>query len=51
VLDKAEVNGIGAMRLRLQAYTGDAGQSLDKVDGKHPPNLLLDLDIWALMPV
>ncbi|HIP22386.1 MAG TPA: MaoC family dehydratase [Rhodobacteraceae bacterium] len=50
VLDKAEINGIGAIRLRLQAYTGKAGQSLEKVDGKHPPHLLLDLDFWALMP-
>jgi len=51
VLDKGEVNGIGAIRLRLQAYTGEAGQSLDKVGGKHPPHLLLDLDYWALMPL
>ena len=51
VLDKAEVNGIGAVRLRLQAYTGAAGQSLDKVEGKYPPHVLLDLDYWALMPI
>ena len=50
VLEKAAVNGVGAIRLRLQAYTGEAGQSLDKVDGKHPTHLLLDLDLWALMP-
>ncbi len=50
VLDKAETGGIGAIRLRLQAYRGDVGQSLEKVDGKHPSHLLLDLDYWALMP-
>ena len=50
VLDTAEINGIGALRLRLQAYKGDAVQSLEKIDGKHPPHLLLDLDFWALMP-
>ncbi len=50
VLDKAEIGGIGAIRLRLQAYTGDTGQSLEKLDGKPPAHLLLDLDYWALMP-
>jgi len=50
VLDKAEIGGIGAIRLRMQAYTGAAGQSLEKVDGKFPPHVLLDLDYWALMP-
>ncbi len=51
VLDKAETGGTGAIRLRLQAYTGDAGQRLEKTDGKFPPHMLLDLDFWALMPV
>ncbi len=50
VLDKAELDGLGAIRLRLQAYRGEAGQRLEKVDGKPPPHLLLDLDYWALMP-
>ncbi len=50
VLDKAEIGDIGAIRLRLQAYTGNAGQGLEKVDGKHPSHVLLDLDFWALMP-
>jgi len=50
VLDKAEIGGIGAVRLRMQAYTGAAGQSLENVDGKPPAHLLLDLDFWALMP-
>lgn len=50
VLEKAEIDGIGAIRLRLQAYTGPAGQSLEKVEGKFPPHVLLDLDFWALIP-
>ncbi|MBL1436962.1 MAG: MaoC family dehydratase [Rhodobacteraceae bacterium] len=50
VLDKAEIRGIGAIRLRLQAYTGGVGQSLEKVEGKFPSHVLLDLDFWALMP-
>ncbi len=51
VLDKAEINGIGAIRLRLLAYKSKGGQSLEKVEGKYPSHLLLDLDYWALMPV
>ncbi|NOR62318.1 MAG: hypothetical protein GQ535_07495 [Rhodobacteraceae bacterium] len=50
VLDKAEIGDIGAIRLRLQAYSGAAGQSLEKIENKYPPQLLLDLDYWALMP-
>ena len=50
ILDTTEISGIGALRLRLQAYKGDAGQSLEKIDGKHPAHLLLDLDLWVLMP-
>ena len=50
VLDKAEIGAIGAIRLRMQAYAGDSGQSLEKIEGKFPPHVLLDLDFWALMP-
>jgi 2-methylfumaryl-CoA hydratase len=50
VLDTAKIGGIGAIRLRLQAYTGDTAQALDKVGGKYPPHVLLDIDYWALMP-
>lgn len=50
VLEKADIGGIGAIRLRMQAYTGESGQSLAKVEGKFPPHVLLDLDFWALMP-
>ncbi len=51
VLDTAEIGGIGAIRLQLQAYTGEAGQSLKNINGKPPPHLLLDLDLWVLMPI
>ena len=52
VLDVAETaaNGVGAIRLRLVATKGDAG-ALRGEDGKYLPEVLLDLDYWALMPV
>ena len=52
VLDKAETPapGVGAIRLRLVATRGDAG-ALRGEDGKYLPEVLLDLDYWALMPV
>ena len=53
VLDKAETRapGVGALRLRLVATKapGTAGQ-LRGADGKYLPDILLDLDIWALIP-
>lgn len=51
VLDIAETNapGVGAIRLRLVATTGQAGV-LRGDDGKYDPSVLLDLDYWALMP-
>ncbi len=51
VLDKAETAapGIGAIRLRLVATRGEAFK-LKGDDGKYLPEVLLDLDIWALMP-
>ncbi|MCP5037424.1 MAG: MaoC family dehydratase [Rhodobacteraceae bacterium] len=51
VLDKAETSipGVGAIRLRLVATRGEAFQ-LRGQDGKYLPEVLLDLDIWALMP-
>lgn len=54
VLDKAEtgVPGVGAIRLRLVAHKGAAGQhALKDAQGKYAPEVLLDLDYWALMPV
>ena len=53
VLDKAEtsVPGVGAVRLRLVATRGGAPFRLKGDDGKYLPEVLLDLDYWALMPV
>jgi len=52
VLDTAKTDapGVGAIRLRLVATKGDAGV-LRGEDGKYHPDVLLDLDYWALMPV
>ena len=51
VLDIADVNapGVGAIRLRLVATKGQAGELRDE-NGKYLPEVLLDLDYWALMP-
>lgn len=54
VLDKAptEAPGVGAIRLRLVAHKGAAGDHvLRRPDGKYVPQVLLDLDYWALMPM
>ncbi|WP_170333365.1 MaoC family dehydratase [Ruegeria arenilitoris] len=53
VLDKAEtgVPGVGAVRLRLVATKGGAPFELKGEDGRYKPDVLLDLDYWALMPV
>ncbi|MTH34849.1 hypothetical protein GL279_09585 [Paracoccus limosus] len=54
VLDKAEtsVPGIGALRLRLVAHKGAAGDHKLRDDqGKYHPQVLLDLDLWVLVPV
>lgn len=52
VLDIAETSapGVGAIRLRLVATKGKAGE-LRGDDGQYLPDVLLDLDYWALMPV
>lgn len=52
VLDVAETvaPGVGAIRLRLVATKGAAG-ALRGADGKYLPEVLLDLDYWALMPL
>ena len=51
VLDKAETSepSVGAIRLRLVATTGAPFVLRDDA-GKYDPNVLLDLDYWALMP-
>ncbi|WP_372603015.1 MaoC family dehydratase [Actibacterium sp.] len=53
VLDKAETSapGVGAIRLRLVATKGGAPFALKGEDGKYLPEVLLDLDYWALIPV
>ncbi|HRK41785.1 MAG TPA: MaoC family dehydratase [Gemmobacter sp.] len=54
VLDKAPTNapGVGAIRLRLVAVKqGAAPFALKGADGKYAPEVLLDLDYWALMPL
>ena len=53
VLDKAETSapGVGAIRLRLVATKGGAPFELRGEDGKYLPDVLLDLDYWALMPL
>jgi 2-methylfumaryl-CoA hydratase len=52
VLDKADTSaaGVGAIRLRLVATKGGAPFELRDADGKYLPDVLLDLDYWALMP-
>ncbi len=53
VLDKAETTapGVGALRLRLVATKGGAPFQLRGEDGKYLPEVLLDLDYWALVPI
>ena len=53
VLDKQGTSapGVGAIRLRLVATKGAAPFQLRAEDGKYLPEVLLDLDYWALMPV
>jgi 2-methylfumaryl-CoA hydratase len=54
VLDKAETEapGVGALRLRLVAYKHGAPEFAYKTEeGKYHPDVLLDLDYWALVPV
>ncbi len=53
VLDKADTPapGVGAIRLRLVATKGGAPFMLRGDDGKYLPDVLLDLDYWALIPM
>ncbi len=54
VLDRAETDapGVGAIRLRLVATKGNSGDfAVKDPDGRYRPDVLLDLDYWALMPV
>jgi 2-methylfumaryl-CoA hydratase len=54
VLDKAETPapGVGALRLRLVATKQGASPfALRGQDGKYLPEVLLDMDYWALVPM
>jgi len=54
VLDKAETTapGVGALRLRLVAVKdGAAPFAFRDAGGKYLPEVLLDLDVWVLMPM
>lgn len=53
VLDRAEMGipGIGALRLRLVATKGGEAGALKGDDGRYLPDVLLDLDYWALVPM
>ncbi len=53
VLDIAETSapGVGAIRLRLVATKGGQAGALRGEDGKYIPDVLLDLDYWALMAI
>ncbi|MEX0348755.1 MAG: MaoC family dehydratase [Paracoccaceae bacterium] len=52
VLEKAETStpGVGALRLRLVATKGGEPFQLRTEEGRYRPEVLLDLDYWALMP-
>ena len=52
VLDKAETPapGVGALRLRLVATKGGAPFLRKDDNGRYLPEVLLDLDYWALIP-
>lgn len=53
VLDKTDTPapGVGALRLRLVATKGhDPSMTLRGEDGAYAPQVLLDLDYWALTP-
>jgi 2-methylfumaryl-CoA hydratase len=53
VLDRAETAapGVGALRLRLVATKGGGPGKLRDEDGRYLPDVLLDLDYWALAPM
>ncbi|MCL6282894.1 MaoC family dehydratase [Ruegeria sp. 2012CJ41-6] len=53
VLEKAETAtpGVGAIRLRLVATKGGEPFQLRTEEGRYRPEVLLDLDYWALMPI
>ena len=51
VLEVAEPRpGIGAMRARLVATSGDGPGPIKDEEGRYMPEILLDLDLWLLGP-
>ncbi len=52
ILDKAQTDapGVGALRIRLVATKGKAGE-LRGADGRYLPEVLLDFDYWAFVPL
>ena len=52
VLDRSATlaPGVGALRLRLVATKG-AAFALQDAEGRYLPEVLLDLDYWALVPL
>jgi 2-methylfumaryl-CoA hydratase len=52
VLDKAELEapGVAALRLRTVAVKAGAPAFAWKAEGKYLPEVLLDIDYWALIP-
>ena len=54
ILDKAELSepGVGALRVRLVAYKHGAPEfALRTEEGRYHPDVLLDLDLWVLVPM
>ncbi len=59
VLDLAPTSapGVGAIRLRTVANKGaagrfgDGGENIKDSDGRYRPDILLDLDYWAFIPI
>jgi 2-methylfumaryl-CoA hydratase len=52
VLDRAELDapGVAALRLRTVAVRAGAPAFAWRADGKYLPEVLLDIDYWALIP-
>ncbi|MEL7149306.1 MAG: MaoC family dehydratase [Pseudomonadota bacterium] len=54
ILDKSETAapGVGALRVRLVAHKPEASPfELKGDDGKYVPGVLLDIDLWTLIPM
>ena len=52
VLDKTEIDGMGALRLRLVAVNSNQNKfEIHNSEGKYLDHILLDLDFWAAIPL